>query len=273
MLRVGVRLRPTTALVTRSWRSLSSEPDTFLDSQSGLRLSRPQRGVLRLHELSSARAGGVSFASLATARVASADVSLSAALSGAAEGKAGDVFLFAPVSTAADAAAVRSKANGRIGASIIMRLPLSGPSMREGCDLVSSCSSNMRVRVVLESGFATGPEAAEDAVARFADAGAAVIVLAGASNGSNDDEDEVREAIERSFNLDVAGDALLERLAVRGSARTLAAALTAGVTRVDVDALEFGGACKASDALAAGTAAGLRVLTLCEKLVCPIENA
>jgi len=188
-------------------------------------------------------------------------VSLSAALSGAAsEGKAGDVFLFAPVSTVADAAAVRSKANGRIGASVIMRLPLSAPSVRDGCDLVSACTHHaLRVRVVLERGFAAGPDAAEDAVARFADAGAAVIVLAGAADGSEDDEDEVREAIERSFNLDVAGDALLERLAVRGSARTLAAALAAGVSRVDVDAFGFGGACKASEALAAGTAAGLRL--------------
>jgi hypothetical protein len=95
-------------------------------------------------------------------------------------------------------------------------------------------------------------DALEDAVARLADSGAAVITAAAASststttdierrNKQNDkksiindlDEDEVREAVERVFNLDVAGDAMLSRFCARLSLQSSKIALQAGITRLE----------------------------------------
>lgn len=75
----------------------------------------------------------------------------------------------------------------------------------------------------------------EDAVGRAADAGADAVVLS--DSGGVATEESLREAVEACFSLDVAGDALMERLGVRvRGAVALAHALAQGLTRVDCEA-------------------------------------
>ena len=85
------------------------------------------------------------------------------------------------------------------------------------------------------SNATAGPRGAlDDTVAALADAGVDVIALA---VGADADEDDVREALESAWALDVAGDAMLERVALRTPARALVrAALGWGATRFEVDA-------------------------------------
>ena len=111
-----------------------------------------------------------------------------------------------------------------------------------------------------------GADALEDAVARLADAGAAVVTLAAGSDNDtaaadDADEDAVREAVERAHNLDVAGDAMLERLGVRGPLATCAAALRAGATRADAHERGEGGAARSAELLALAAELGREAAT------------
>jgi hypothetical protein len=77
--------------------------------------------------------------------------------------------------------------------------------------------------------------AVEDAVGALADAGAGVVALRDC--GGSATEESLREVVEAAFNLDVAGEAVMERLSVGvGSAALLRAALALGVTRAEVGA-------------------------------------
>lgn len=244
------------------FRGLSSSSgfgdDTFLDSQSGLKLTRPQRNFVRIHELSTSTSP--------LSQSESADIPLTNALNPAYTSAPKGLMLFAPIGSEADAAALRGARVGTVGATVTLQLPLTAKALKEGIALVSAASggaNKLRVRVVLDGAFAVpdDADAVEDVVARVADANAAIIVLAGKRAVSvqeeADDDDDVRDAIERAFNLDVAGDALLERLAVRGSSATLAAALRAGVRRVDVHATGAGGLATPKDVATLAAAGGL----------------
>lgn len=73
----------------------------------------------------------------------------------------------------------------------------------------------------------------EDAVGALADAGAGVLALSDCGGAAT--PESLRELVEAAFYLDVAGEAMKERLAVRlGSAALCREALGLGVTRLDV---------------------------------------
>jgi hypothetical protein len=72
----------------------------------------------------------------------------------------------------------------------------------------------------------------EDAVGALCDAGAGVVALRDCGGAAT--EESLRELVEGAFNLDVAGDAVMERLSVGvGVPGLLEAALSMGVTRFE----------------------------------------
>ena len=111
-----------------------------------------------------------------------------------------------------------------------------------------AAAQDMRLplRCALRGAFAVAPggdadvntalPAVEAAVGKLADGGCPVIALL--DEAALATEESLRETCEVLFALDTAGDALLERLALRLRTRALAAAArAAGVTRIDVGGL------------------------------------
>jgi len=234
--------------------------DQFLDSQSGLTLSRPRRDVLRVHELCAD--AGAAPAAGAPAPPLSREVALHVALAlpPAAAAAARGGALFARVGSSGDVGALRraAGAGARVGAAISVPPRAAPAAARAAAELVRAAAGEagagapLRARAVVLSAFALEPDALEDLVARLADAGAAEVTLAagdGARAAPPVDEEAVREAVERAFALDVAGDALLERLGVRGSLAACAAALRAGATRLEAHARGGLGAAATADVL------------------------
>ena len=73
----------------------------------------------------------------------------------------------------------------------------------------------------------------EDAGGALADGGAGVVALRDCDDAAT--EESLREAVEAAFNLDVAGEAVMERLSVGvGNLALAKAALGLGVTRLEV---------------------------------------
>ena len=233
----------------RSFRTLYSA--TFHDSQSGLLLSKPDLGVLRIHEIfgqSKVKSSihpvtreisipeALSLSSNNSSRLYSATVSTSEEL---------DNILRVSSSSSSNAQSRFSISLSTRGANTV--------SLRDTIALVKRATDQgFLVRACVLNAWEHGLDALEDAVARLADSGAAVITAAAASststttdidrrNKQNDkksiindlDEDEVREAVERVFNLDVAGDAMLSRFCARLSFQSSKIALQAGITRLE----------------------------------------
>lgn len=94
------------------------------------------------------------------------------------------------------------------------------------------------VRAVILNAWDSGLDALENSVGRLADVGASVITVSAQDEDNTNvdddlDEDDVREAIERVFNLDVAGDAMMERLSARLSLKSSKIAIETGITRLE----------------------------------------
>lgn len=124
---------------------------------------------------------------------------------------------------------------GLLGASILVFKRTS----RAFDFLRSGVGDGIRFRAVINRAVGGDLDAGEveDVVALLADAGASVITITVAADdgdvGEAVDADEVREAIERAHNLDVGGDAMLERICFRGGAEACEEAMRAGATRLE----------------------------------------
>jgi len=233
----------------RSFRTLYSA--TFHDSQSGLLLSKPDLGVLRIHEIFGK--SKVNSSNLQTTR----EISIPDALS--LSSNTSSRLYSATVSTSEEldnilrvSSSSSSNALSRFSISLSTR-GANTVSLRDTITLVKRATDQgFLVRASVLNAWEHGLDALEDAVARLADSGAAVITAAAASSTGtttdidrrnkltekksiiNDlDEDEVREAVERVFNLDVAGDAMLSRFCARLSLQSSKIALQAGITRLE----------------------------------------
>lgn len=221
---------------------------TFHDSQSGLVLTTPGSAGVRLHALLSAQPPPRWPTQPPGLPPYSLELPL-AALTASAPLPAGH-RLFAPVATPADVAALASLSSssnhprGRHAAeSIGAALHFPPADVAKWLPLLAAAvAASLPTRVCLSHAWARPPgahrdtnaalRAVEDAVGRVADAGAGAVVLC--DDGGVGTEESVREALEACFNLDVAGDALLERLGVRmADAVGAGYALEHGVTRLD----------------------------------------
>lgn len=193
-------------------------------------LTRVDPRSVRIHELSSLRASSSQLALLSRVRPSSCAIDVARAR-GPCEG----VLLSAQWPPGAGAA--KSLTDAGVGEASVSVASPKAEHVRAGCAAIRAVvTAKLRVRVEVSDAWSAPPSEIEDAVARLADAGANVITLVD-GDAAGADEDAIRDAIERALNLDVAGDVLMERLSVRTrSAETVAAALDAGVTRLDADA-------------------------------------
>ena len=234
----------------RSFRTLYSA--TFHDSQSGLLLSKPDLGVLRIHEIFGK--SKVNSSNLQTTREISIPEALSLSPNTSSRLHSATVSTSEELDNILRVSSSSSSSNAQSRFSISLSTRVANTvSLRDTITLVKRATDQgILVRACVLNAWEHGLDALEDAVARLADSGAAVITAAAASSTStttdidrrnkenekksiiNDlDEDEVREAVERVFNLDVAGDAMLERFCARLSLQSSKIALQAGITRLE----------------------------------------
>jgi len=221
----------------RSCRSLYSAV-TFHDSQSGLLLSKPNRELLRIHELGSSNS---TTTSLQTTR----EIPLREAF--ALTSSTFPRLFSATVSSSADLDSILHRSNeldkNRFSISLTARLEKAQltktDSLLDTINLIKRATDRgFLVRAVILNAWDSGLDALENSVGRLADNGASVITITAKNEDNTNvdddlDEDDVREAIERVFNLDVAGDAMMERLSARLSLNNSKTALKAGITRLE----------------------------------------
>jgi hypothetical protein len=254
--------------------SSASSADAFHDSQSGLLLARPRRDVLRVHELALSRSPADAAAlrdAAAPSPLATRELSLALALALALDNNGGvRAARSAPRPAPAYSAEVRSEDElAALASCALARAGLLGASISvhsrtsQSFDLLRrGVSEGVRFRAVVVRAVGCDLDASEveDVVALLADAGASVVTLAAADDGEAIDADEVREAVERAHNLDVAGDAMLERVCFRGSAEACAEALRAGVTRVEAHSGRLRGVADAATVLRLASENGRKVV-------------
>ena len=226
----------------RSFRTLYSA--TFQDSQSGLLLVKPQRGVLRIHEI------GSSSNSTSTSPQTTRDIPLREAF--ALTSSIPPRLFSATVSSSADLDSILHRSNeqdkNRFSISLTARLEKANntktDSLLDTINLIKRATGRgFLVRAVILNAWDSGLDALENSVGRLADSGASVITVSAQDEDNTNvdddlDEDDVREAIERVFNLDVAGDAMMERLSARLSLKSSKIAIETGITRLESQADE-----------------------------------
>jgi len=227
----------------RSFRSLYSAV-TFHDSQSGLLLSKPNRELLRIHELGYSN-------STTTSPQTTREIPLREAF--ALTSSTSPRLFSATVSSSADLDSILHRSdeqdkNNRFSISLTARLEKAQltktDSLLDTIKLIKRATGRgFLVRAVILNAWDSGLDALENSVGRLADNGASVITVSAQDEDNTNvdddlDEDDVREAIERAFNLDVAGNAMMERLSARLSLKSSKIALQAGITRLESRAYE-----------------------------------
>lgn len=222
----------------RSFRTLYSA--TFQDSQSGLLLLKPQREVLRIHEI-----GSSSKNSTITSPRTTREIPLREAF--ALTSSTSPRLFSATVSSSADLDSILHRSNEqdkyRFSISLTARLEKAKntktDSLLDTINLIKRATGRgFLVRAVILNAWDSGLDALENSVGRLADVGASVITVSAQDEDNTNvdddlDEDDVREAIERVFNLDVAGDAMMERLSARLSLKSSNVAIQSGITRLE----------------------------------------
>jgi hypothetical protein len=267
----------------RSFRTLFSSSSshstttTFHDSQSGLLLSKPNRDLLRIHEISLLNTYGESnsFPSFSSPSKQSLQLStisyeiktISEAISHATNNST--LITSSPRKystcisshTELDALINYSNINSKklqncfslslstyINSSSSSSSSSSLSSFQNALSIIKKANeNNFMTRVTIMNAWIEGLDKLEDAVARLADNGASVITVSAFNSDDIDssiysikelkkeyipDDDEIREAIERVFNLDVAGDAMIERFSAQLNKNSVLIALQSGITRL-----------------------------------------
>lgn len=292
---------PCRALVgsCRIGRAYSSdETTTFYNSQAGRWMTKPGALGLRVHELFTVVAGLGGLVPLLPANLSSFAWPL---------GKNGEptlvhpmfpgssVHLVVPVSNPEDINALHAAAPTAASSSPIKFQPevamQLGPKVDEGeldaaRALVKRCvAAGLPPRALLRHVWAAPPDDADEnlhaeslveVTLALADAEAAVIVLSDCLSAAT--EDSLRDAVELVFNIDCAGESMMERVALRlPRADLCSGALRLGVTRFDTNACPHAGggeegACGAPPGAGEGAGcmcrrAGLGVVVGTEQLV------
>jgi hypothetical protein len=210
-------------VVRASLRNFSTS--VFHDSQAGLTLTRVDPRSLRLHELSSLNISSPHLQLLARVRPSSCEIDPARA--------AGPIK---NVSVAAQLQRTIALRAAGCDEGIVTVDPSAEGVRTSSAAIKSLTDAKLRARVEISNAWSLDSNSLEDVVARLADAGAHSITLID-DDAEGADEDSIREAVERAFNLDVAGDPLMERLGVRSRHKhSIEAALDAGITRCDGDA-------------------------------------
>lgn len=239
------------AATTAGWRAVPRiiakrfASTSFFDSQSGLTLVAPRSAGVRAHELAFAGGSNLGAATCLALlrRVSPASAAIPfqwlAEACDAHRGSPTPLLLAVACSTKDDLTRLTQYAP-----ALPLEAALSVSSGAPG-DAVAlaraAADAGLRTRCLVHGAGGVGCDATagprgalDDTVAALADAGVGVIALA---VGADADEDDMREALESAWALDVAGDAMLERVALRTPAQALVrAALGWGATRFEVDA-------------------------------------
>jgi hypothetical protein len=268
----------------RSFRTLFSSSSshstttttTFHDSQSGLLLSKPNRDLLRIHEINLLNTSGESnsFPSFSSpskqshlSTISYEIKTVSEAISYATNNST--IITTSPRKystcisshTELDALINYSNINSKklqncfslslstyINSSSSSSSSSSLSSFQNALSIIKKANeNNFLTRVTIMNAWIEGLDKLEDAVARLADIGASVITVSAFNSDDIDssiysikelkkeyipDDDEIRVAIERVFNLDVAGDAMIERFSAQLNKKSVLIALQSGITRL-----------------------------------------
>jgi hypothetical protein len=253
---------------------------TFHDSQSGLLLSKPNRDLLRIHEINLLNTYGEtnSFPSFSSpskqshlSTISYEIKTISEAISHATNNST--IITSSPrkystcitshkeLDALINYSNINSKTNllklqncfslslsTYINSSSSSSSSSSLSSFQNALSIIKKANeNNFLTRVTIMNAWIEGLDKLEDAVARLADIGASVITVSSFNSDDSDssiysikelkkeyipDDDEIREAIERVFNLDVAGDAMIERFSAQLNKNSVLIALQSGITRL-----------------------------------------
>ena len=266
-----------TLFSSSSSHSTTTTTTTFHDSQSGLLLSKPNRDLLRIHEINLLTTYGESnsFPSFSSpskqshlSTISYEIKTISEAISYATNNST--IITSSPRKystcisshTELDALINYSNINSKklqncfslslstyINSSSSSSSSSSLSSFQNALSIIKKANeNNFMTRVTIMNAWIEGLDKLEDAVARLADIGASVITVSAFNSDDIDssiysikelkkeyipDDDEIREAIERVFNLDVAGDAMIERFSAQLNKNSVLIALQSGITRLE----------------------------------------